>query len=40
MIYIGRRIPKFLLNAGWREKSAQHLGCGLWMFRLEREAIK
>lgn len=37
MIHIGRKIPKKLYAAGWREGSKPiHLGRGIWFFMLRQ----
>lgn len=38
MVHIGRRVPKTLAAAGWREMAgAIHLGRGIWILRLVRD---
>jgi hypothetical protein len=36
MIHIGRGVKKFTKDGKWTEKSAIHLGHGVWIFELER----
>lgn len=38
LIHVGKKLPKELINLGWREKSAMHIGHGCWIISAEREA--
>lgn len=35
-IHIGKQVPKKLKDAGWKEKSAIHIGKGVWIITLEK----
>jgi hypothetical protein len=38
MIHFGRKVPKALAAAGWKEVYGIHMGKGQWALRLEKPA--
>lgn len=36
IIHIGKQVPKRLIDLGYREVSAQHIGKGVWLIRCEK----